>query len=124
MPNSQLITPPPLTISSLTGSPRFHARKLRHTLRKITRLIKAIASKNRADTAVPMTLPVSCSQLICVLKAVAVAAIAAEASTTIDEWPSENHAPTAKGRRPCCIILRVTLSIAAIWSASTAWRRP
>ncbi|MCU6566756.1 HoxN/HupN/NixA family nickel/cobalt transporter, partial [Klebsiella pneumoniae] len=42
---------------------------LRHTLRKITRLIKAIASKNRADTAVPITLPVSCSQLICVLKA-------------------------------------------------------
>jgi hypothetical protein len=31
-----------------------------------------------------MTLPVSCSQFICALKAVAVAAIAAEASTTID----------------------------------------
>ena len=66
----------------------FHARKLRHTLRKITRLIKAIASKNRADTAVPMTLPVSCSQLICALKAVAVAAIAAEANTSLVEWPS------------------------------------
>ncbi|KJF75915.1 hypothetical protein UA44_24135, partial [Klebsiella aerogenes] len=106
LPNSQLIMPPPLTISSLTFSPRFHAWKLRHTLRKITRLTSAIASRNSADTAVPITLPVSCSQLICWLKAVAVAAIAADASTTIDECPSENHAPTPNGRRPCCIILR------------------
>jgi high-affinity nickel-transport protein len=37
----------------------------------LARLIKAIASRNSADTAVPMTLPVSCSQFICALKAVA-----------------------------------------------------
>ena len=124
LPNNQLIMPPPVATSSLTLPPLFHVRKLRQTLRKITRLINAISNKNSADTAVPITLPVSCSQLICWPKAVAVAAIAAEASTTIDEWPNENQAPTAKGRRPCCIILRVTLSIAAIWSASTAWRNP
>ena len=36
----------------------------------------------------------------------------------------EKKKPTPTGRLPCCISLRVTLSIAAMWSASTAWRRP
>ena len=45
-------------------------------------------------------------------------------STTTAEWPSEKKKPTPTGRWPCCMSLRVTLSIAAIWSASTAWRRP
>ncbi len=43
---------------------------------------------------------------------------------TTAEWPSEKARPTPTGRRPCCISLRVELSMAAMWSASTAWRSP
>jgi len=32
--------------------------------------------------------------------------------------------PTDSGRFPSCMSLRTTLSMAAIWSASTAWRSP
>ena len=46
-------------------------------------------------------------------------AIAAAPSSTTVECPSENMNPTATGRLPSCINLRVTLSIAAMWSAST-----
>ena len=45
-------------------------------------------------------------------------------STTTVECPSEKKKPTATGRLLSCISLRVTLSIAAMWSASTAWRSP
>ena len=40
------------------------------------------------------------------------------------EWPREKKNPTPSGRRPSCISLRVVLSIAAMWSASNAWRSP
>ncbi len=40
------------------------------------------------------------------------------------ECPSEKKKPTASGRWPSVISLRVVLSIAAMWSASKAWRRP
>ena len=43
---------------------------------------------------------------------------------TIVEWPSENQKPTLSGRRPSAISLRVVLSMAVMWSASKAWRRP
>ena len=43
---------------------------------------------------------------------------------TIVEWPSEKKKPTATGRLFSCISFRVTLSMAAMWSASTACRRP
>ena len=43
---------------------------------------------------------------------------------TIVEWPSENQNPTLSGRLPSPIILRVVLSIAAMWSASKACRIP
>ena len=45
-------------------------------------------------------------------------------ATTTVECPSEKKSPTATGRWPSCISLRVVLSMAAMWSASTAWRRP
>ena len=49
----------------------------------------------------------------------------ASASTkTIVEWPSEKKKPTLSGRWPSVISLRVVLSIAPMWSASKAWRRP
>ena len=44
--------------------------------------------------------------------------------TTIVAWPREKKNPTASGRRPSCISLRVMLSIAAMWSASKACRSP
>jgi hypothetical protein len=47
-----------------------------------------------------------------------------QASMTMVEWPSENHSPTVCPSAPRCACVRTTLSIAAIWSASTAWRRP
>ena len=40
------------------------------------------------------------------------------------EWPSEKKKPTPSGRFSSCRNLRVVLSIAAMWSASNAWRRP
>ena len=43
---------------------------------------------------------------------------------TTEEWPSEKKNPTASGRCPSFISLRVVLSIAAMWSASNAWRSP
>ena len=43
---------------------------------------------------------------------------------TTDECPSENQKPTESGRLPSDISLRVVLSIAEMWSASNAWRRP
>ena len=41
-----------------------------------------------------------------------IAAIAIVKATTTVEWPSEKKNPTPMGRRPSCINLRVTLSIA------------
>ena len=43
---------------------------------------------------------------------------------TIVECPSEKKKPTLSGRWPSVISLRVVLSIAAMWSASNACRRP
>ena len=47
----------------------------------------------------------------------------ASANTT-DEWPSEKKKPTLMGRLPSDMSLRVVLSMAAMWSASNACRRP
>ena len=90
----------------------------------MTRFIAAIASRNAAETVVPMMPPTSRNAPRFVWSAVAVAAMASDASTTTVECPSEKKKPTAIGRWPCCISLRVTLSIAAMWSASMACRRP
>ncbi len=49
---------------------------------------------------------------------------ASKASTTKMEWPSEKNRPTPTGRCSPCIRRRVTLSMAAMWSASMARRRP
>ena len=58
------------------------------------------------------------------IKLVAASATAAAATTTTVEWPRANQKPTETGRWPACISLRVTLSMAAMWSGSTAWRSP
>jgi hypothetical protein len=56
--------------------------------------------RNTADTVVPIIPPVSWNQSILLLNAVAVAAIATVARTTIVECPSENHVPTLQGFYP------------------------
>ncbi len=86
----------------------------------------APATRNRktTDTDVPITPPTTLNVSKRPSSAAVASAIAAEASTTMVEWPSEKNKPTATGRLPSCISLRVTLSMAAIWSASTAWRSP
>jgi hypothetical protein len=43
---------------------------------------------------------------------------------TMVEWPSEKKKPTPSDRLPSWRNLRVVLSIAAMWSASKACRRP
>ena len=50
-------------------------------------------------------------------------------ATTMVEWPREKKKPKANGRGlsvpwRSSITLRVVLSIAEMWSASKAWRRP
>ena len=40
------------------------------------------------------------------------------------EWPSEKKKPTDIGRFPSAMNVLVVLSIAAMWSASKAWRMP
>ena len=43
---------------------------------------------------------------------------------TTELWPRLNQNPTLSGRWPSVISLRVVLSMAAMWSASKACRRP
>ena len=43
---------------------------------------------------------------------------------TTEEWPREKKKPTLSGRFPSCTSFRVVLSMAAMWSASKAWRIP
>jgi hypothetical protein len=73
-----------------------------------------MANRNSADTPVPISAPVSlkASKRDCI--AAAVAAMANDAAITTVEWPSEKKKPTAAGRLPSCISLRVTLSMAAM----------
>ena len=84
----------------------------------------AITSRNSAETMVPIMLPRLRNDSRRVLSAIAVAAMATDASTTTVECPSEKKNPMPRGRRPSCINLRVTLSMAAMWSASMACRSP
>ena len=84
----------------------------------------AMMSRKAADTEVPITPPMAWKSSSSSLKVAAVAATAMVASTTTVEWPSEKNRPAATGRLPSCMSLRVTLSMAAMWSASTAWRSP
>ena len=82
-----------------------------------------ISSRKTADTLVPISPPIS-RKLGMSLMNPAERAITTERATTTVEWPSEKKRPTPTGRWPSCISFRVVLSMAAMWSASTAWRRP
>ncbi len=82
-----------------------------------------ISSRKSAETLVPISPPISRKVGMSLMNP-AERAITRESATTIVEWPSEKKSPTPTGRWPSCISLRVVLSIAAMWSASTAWRSP
>ncbi len=90
----------------------------------MTTLAAAMANRNRADTLALTTPPTALNWPSDPASAVAVPATAAAARITTVEWPMAKNSPTPTGRSPPCISLRVTLSMAAMWSASTAWRRP
>ena len=74
----------------------------------------AMANRNRAETLVLITPPTSFIESKRDVNADAAKATPIDMSTTMAEWPSEKKNPTPTGRCPCCISLRVTLSIAAI----------
>lgn len=92
--------------------------------RRITRLISANTRRKPAETAVPMVPPTALKPSKRERSASAEIAMPSVARITMVEWPSEKNRPTEKGRLPSCISLCVTVSIAAMWPASTAWRRP
>ena len=83
-----------------------------------------MANRNNAEALVLMIPPTAFNDAKRPVIAEAAKATAIDSAATTAEWPSEKKNPTPTGRWPCCISLRVTLSIAAMWSASTAWRRP
>ena len=76
-----------------------------------------------AETAVDTIAPTpSNSPLFC--KYSAPHAVATQMMQTTPEWPRLNQRPTSRGCLPSAMSLLVTLSIAAMWSASTACRKP
>ncbi len=92
--------------------------------RSTMRLASPMASRKNADTSVPTMPPTSWKSSSWLCSAAALAAMIAEAMMTIDECPSEKKNPTVSGFFFSCMSLRTTLSMAAMWSASNAWRRP
>ena len=74
----------------------------------------AIANKNAADIAVAITPPIPFQAVKCCCAKALIGAMMRTSATTMVAWPSEKKKPTASGRRPSCISLRVMLSIAAI----------
>jgi hypothetical protein len=54
-----------------------------------------IRSRKAAETAVPMTPPISWNESSRLCIAAAVAAMTIDASTTMVEWPKEKKKPTA-----------------------------
>jgi hypothetical protein len=89
-----------------------------------TILITAIPMRNKPEIDVPITPPSAWNAGNFSLTKAAESAINALSRTTTVECPSEKKKPTATGRFPLCINLRVVLSMAAMWSGSTACRRP
>ena len=83
----------------------------------------AMRNRKSAETDVPIN-PPSDLRKSKLLTATAAIAMKTVNSTTIVEWPNEKKKPTATGPLFSCMSLRVTLSMADIWSASNAWRRP
>ena len=101
-------------------SPRLAAWKARYRETRIIMLTMAIASRKAADTVVPITLPNSLKPTNLASSAPTDSATSRDAAITTVECPIAKNSPTAIGLLSSCISLRVTLSIAAMWSGSTA----
>ena len=89
------------------------------------RFMTATSRRKPPDTTLAKLWPLWAHPPTCpVVQAAASARPAASARTTL-EWPSEKKNPTLSGGRSVSPpSLRVTLSIAAMWSASNACRIP
>ena len=119
--------------SASSYSPRRIAAKIRTIPARITRFSNPIRNKNEADTIVPARPPNRCRPVPVPVTAgrtvFSATMMAAPIATTTVQWPREKKNPHPNGRGapvPCRspMILRVVLSIAEMWSASNACRRP
>mmetsp|Transcript_60148 Transcript_60148/g.173509 ORF Transcript_60148/g.173509 Transcript_60148/m.173509 type:complete len:216 (-) Transcript_60148:85-732(-) len=96
----------------------------RHRSRAVSKFKQPTATRNVPDT-MPLTMPPmrlrscvrSCTKPL-------VVTMSAHMIATTVECPKAKKKPTVVGRRSPTVSRRVTLSMAAIWSASTACRRP
>ena len=114
--------------SASSNSPRRMRRKTRTMLDQETRLRIPITNRNVPETIGPISPVAVCSaepsSSTAPLSPRTPTTTSTPSAKTIVEWPSEKKKPTLSGRWPSAISLRVVLSIAAMWSASKAWRRP
>ena len=131
-PRTRFISPRESSCRSSCASSKRPLRISRDTLRtiptRITRLSAAITYRNVPDTLVPIQVRDAVQRRAVVLHRAAQRTNADREQERQrehdDECPSENQKPTLSGRLPSAISLRVVLSIAEMWSASNAWRRP
>ena len=97
-------------------------------LTRTIRFSSPIASRNVPETSGPISPVAPCSadpsSSTAPLSPRTPTTTSTPSARTIVECPSENQKPTLSGRCPSPISLRVVLSIAAMWSASKAWRSP
>ena len=87
---------------------------MRQTATKMNKFTIAMAKRNDAEIEVPIKAPASLKAAKRSLSAPAASAATIAAKTTTVEWPRAKKKPTATGRLPSCMSLRVTLSIAAM----------
>ena len=80
--------------------------------------------RNVPETPAPTYVPQSWKLGIFDLTVAAATARPVTSENTTVEWPSEKKKPTPSDRLSSCRNFRVVLSIAAMWSASNACRRP
>jgi hypothetical protein len=130
-PKNRLMSPRACSCASSSASSYLPPRRLRarRTIPASTiRLSAAISHRKLADTAVPATPPTMANpeagRTTVLNAAFAAKVMPTPASNTTLEWPSAKKKPLPSGRRPVAISLRVVLSMAAMWSASKAWRHP
>jgi hypothetical protein len=108
--------------SSFTNfSPRRNRENADHKLLSMRKFIPPITSKNSAETAVRTTLTLLKS-FTC--RVSAVPEMAMDAPITMLECPNAKNNPTEYECLFSCNNFRTTLSMAAMWSGSKAWRRP
>mmetsp|Transcript_50798 Transcript_50798/g.148021 ORF Transcript_50798/g.148021 Transcript_50798/m.148021 type:complete len:204 (+) Transcript_50798:495-1106(+) len=101
--------------------PSFHAC---HNSREVNKFSVPTTRRKLPEIEAPNTPPTvvkSCRRDF--MKSLATTTAAHMIVTTL-ECPSAKKRPTVAGRLPATVSLRVTLSMAAMWSASTACRKP